>query len=126
MFTELIFGAALKKETPSEVIETLRYMVGDIEEPQKLAFDVGRNPLWGGSYYFGVNESVSKIWFDNIDNQWHISTRSNIKNYDSEIEQFLEWVKPWIEDGSGARDMYAIVIYEESDEPTIYYLHEAN
>lgn len=126
MYTELIFGAELKKETPNEVIETLRYMVGDIEKPQKLAFDADRNPLRGGSYYFAVNKSVSKIWLDNIDNQWHISARANIKNYDNEIEQFLEWIKPWIEGGSGARDMYAIVTYEEDDEPTIYYLYEAD
>jgi hypothetical protein len=32
MYTELIFGADLKKETPKSVIEALKYMIGDIEE----------------------------------------------------------------------------------------------
>lgn len=126
MYTELIFGAELKKETPNEVIETLRFMVGDIEQPEKLAFDAGRNPLLGGSYYFAVNNSVSQMWLDDIDKQWHISTRANIKNYDDEIGKFLEWIKPWIYGGSGYRDMYAIVIYENSSEPELYYLYDAN
>jgi hypothetical protein len=55
-----------------------------------------------------------------------LSTRSNIKNYKQEIETFLEWIKPYINGGSGSRNMYAIVIYEEQDEPTIYYLHNAS
>ena len=44
MYTELIFGASLKTDTPKEVIDTLRYMVGDIEQPEKLVFD--NNPCW--------------------------------------------------------------------------------
>lgn len=121
-YTELIFGAKLKKDTPKEVIETLQYMVGDIEQPHALAFDAGRNPLRGGSFYFGVTDSVSEMKFDTIDNQWQISTRANIKNYEDEIGQFLTWIKPFISSGSGARDMFAIVTYEKADEPEIHYL----
>lgn len=124
MYTELIFGAKLKNSTPQEIIDTLRFMIGDIEEPTKLAFDVGRNPLSGGSYYFAISTSVSKMWFDNITNSWHISTMANIKNYESEIEQFLEWIKPFIADGSGDRELYAIVIGEKSIEPNMYYLFD--
>lgn len=29
MYTELIFGATLKKDTPSQVIEALKYMLGE-------------------------------------------------------------------------------------------------
>lgn len=127
MYTELIFGAELKKDTPETVINTLKYMLGDLEEkPNDFPLPDGRCE-WlfrGGSYYFGVNEPVSKMWFDKIDNRYHISTRSNIKNYNSDIETFLEWIKPYIDHGSGGREMFAIVIYEESNEPTIYYLHD--
>ena len=31
MYTELIFGAKLKKDTPNEVIEALKYMLGEIK-----------------------------------------------------------------------------------------------
>jgi hypothetical protein len=100
-------------------------MIGEIKEPEKLAFDRNRNPLNMGSYYFGVNRAVCKMWRDDITKCYHISTRANLKNYDGDIEAFLEWMKPFIDSGSGARDMYAIVIYEECEEPTIYYLYDA-
>lgn len=125
MYTELIFGAELKPETPDNVINTLRWLAGDLtEEPAELAINLTRNPLRGGSYYFGVNSSVTKMWFDSISNAWILSSRANLKNYNSEIETFLEWIKPYVDSGSGARNMFAIVTYEESEEPTIYYLDD--
>lgn len=127
MYTELIFGASIKKNTPNEVIEALKYMLGEIEDkPKNFPLPDGRCEwlFQGTSFYFGINEPINKMWFDEIDECWHISTRSNIKNYENEIETFLEWVKPHIDSGSGQREMYAIVMYEEQLEPTIYYLYE--
>lgn len=122
MYTELIFGAELKKETPKNVIEDLKIMVdGDLDKTSKEVAEFNR-VFRISSYYFGISEPVNKIWFDDISDTWKLSTRSNIKNYGSEIESFLEWIKPWIESGSGSRDFYAIVTYEEQEEPTIYYL----
>lgn len=125
MYTELIFGASLKSDTPKIVIESLKYMIGETKKkPKDFPLPNGRCE-WlfrGSSYYFGVSSAVSKIWKDDISGEYIISTRSNIKNYEGEIETFLEWIKPYIESGSGERDMYAIVIYEEQSEPTVYYL----
>lgn len=129
MYTELIFGASLKKDTPQTVINALKYMIGETEEkPSNFPLPDGRceSLFQYGSYYFAINEPVKKMWLDEIDKEWHISTRSNLKNYESEIETFLEWIKPYIESGSGNREMYAIVLYEEFDEPTIYYKHDAD
>ena len=127
MYTELIFGADLKKDTPENVIEALKYMIGDIEEkPKNFPLPDGRCE-WlfrVSSYYFGVNSPVSKMCKDGIGGNWVLSTRSNIKNYEGEIEAFLEWIKPYIDSGSGYRDMYAIVTYEEAEAPNIYYLHD--
>ncbi len=126
-YTELIFGAKLKKNTPSNVVEVLKYMIGDTsEKPKDFPLPDGRCEwlLRGASYYFAINNPVSKIWFDEIDNCWRISSRSNIKNYDSEIETFLNWIKEFIESGSGERELYAIVIYEQDITPTCYYLYE--
>lgn len=129
MYTELIFGAELKKDTPSQVIEALKYMIGETKEkPSDFPLPDGRCEwlFQGSSYYFAINNSVTKMWLDDIDKQWHISTRSNIKNYESEIETFLEWIKPYIDSGSGGRDLYAITIYQEQDTPTLYYLQDAD
>ena len=126
MYTELIFGAELKKETPNEVIEALKYMLGEIEEkPNNFPLPDGRCEwlFLGSSAYFPIS-GVNSLSKDNIDNQWRLSTRSNIKNYEGEIQLFLDWIKPYISQGSGSRDMYAIVTYEEAREPMIYYLNE--
>jgi hypothetical protein len=74
-----------------------------------------------GSYSFpGTTEPSFK--YDEIAKQWYLHFRTNIKNYDNEIEKFLDWIKPYIKQGSGAANFYAIVTYEEDVIPTIYYL----
>jgi hypothetical protein len=125
-YTELIFGASLKKDTPKQIVDSLKYLMGEIDKPIDFPLPEGRIKwmFHGGSYYFAINNAVSKMWLDEIDKQWRLSTRFNIKNYESEIETFLEWIKPYIDGGSGTRDMYAIVMYEEYQEPRIYYLRD--
>lgn len=131
MYTELIFGAKLKRETPKQVTNALSYMLGVggdecplLPDDPFFKCERWRSLFGGGSYYFAVNESVSRMWYDSIDNCYHISTRSNIKDYNDEIKTFLSWIKPHIEEGSGYRDMYAIVTYEEDSESTIHYLRD--
>ena len=130
MYTELIFGAALKESTPDNVINIIKKMVDrnlniDVELPNHVFF----NTKWGSSimrmtsYYFPGTHSPT-FWKDDISKLWYLHFRSNIKNYDNEIDKFLDWIKPYIIKGSGRRNFYAIVTYEESEIPTIYYLNE--
>lgn len=126
MYTELIVGCALKSDVPAHVIETLKYMVDDREDlPKDTTLKIGRNPLKAQSYYFAVCQSSPKFWYEDLTKAWVLSARGNIKNYGGEIEEFLEWLKPFISSGSGRDDFYAITIYEESRVPTIHYLHDA-
>lgn len=132
MYTELILGAELKKDTPKEVVDILKGMakgkrIWKKSVLPKHEFFQAERWQWlftMGSFYFGVHNGYAEIWFEDICDSWHISSRSNIKNYDSEIEKFLDWIKPYIDQGTGYRDFYALVTYEESEEPTIYYLDE--
>jgi hypothetical protein len=127
MYTELILGAELRKDTPKEVIEALQFILGEKEiKPENFPLPEGRCDwlLQGCSSSFAIDKPVNKMWLGEWDNCWHISTRSNIKNYGGEIEEFLAWLKPYIDGGSGNRDMYAIVIYEDEPTPTMHYLHE--
>jgi hypothetical protein len=133
MYTELILGAKLKENTPKNVIDTLEWMCRQDNNrldtpPKDFPFPLEGRYRWmlhGGSYYFGVTHGVEPYFeFDRISNAWIIATRSNLKNYSNEIETFLAWLKPHIEQGSGNREFYAIVTYEEASEPTIYYLKD--
>ena len=133
MYTEMIFGARLKENTPKEVIDTLQYMVrGNLGKEIQLLLpkhELFKCPRWdmlfrGGSAYFPVF-NFPTMTKDEFDNTYALSTRANLKNYDNEIKLFLDWIKPYVMDGSGGRDFYAIVCYEDQDEPTIYYLEES-
>lgn len=128
-YTEIIFGAELKKETPKEIILVIQKMT----EAEELGNDAPFHPFFdssspwlltsGGSYYFpGIVKP--HFWYDDISECWYLHFRTNIKNYDGGIEKFLDWIKPYIDGGSGKRGMYAIVTHEYADEPTIYYLKE--
>lgn len=129
MYTELIFSAGFIKDLPDEVVDTLKYMISGEDRPEHLPshefFDSGAVTwlLRGRSYYF-ADTIDPRLRFDKIGKNWILSSRSNIKNYDNEIELFLDWIKPYIAEGSGLREFYAIVCHEEQEIPTIYYLHE--
>ena len=132
MYTELILGCKLKPETPQEVIDIIKWMCEPDdkrgEPPEAYPFSSKGRMKWlfrMSSYYFSVSSTPAPHFvFDENGDNWILSTRSNLKNYEDEIETFLEWLKPHIESGSGEREFYAIVTYEEQEEPTIYYLHE--
>ena len=129
MYTEFIFGCELEDNTPEEVINILKYLCGKVND-EPVITDELRHPFFDcerwryifscSSYYFGVNRAFSEIWYDDISEAWHISTRSNLKNYGSEIEQFCDWIKPFVASGSGWKDVYGISIYEDSDHTYIY------
>jgi hypothetical protein len=133
-YTELILGARLKEKTPIEVIEILSFMIGEREsltsesnfylEQLGLDEDDLGYILYSSSYYFGVSETHSVLLYDEIIKCYHISLRSNCKNYENQIERFLKWLKPYIDKGSGKRDMYAIVTLEDAMDSDIYYLNE--
>ncbi len=112
MYTELIFAAKLKEDTSEEVISTLRYMLGEIEISDSIAFDEGFFNC--GSYYFPISEMEGKLLHDG--ENWVLSHRGNYKNQDNNgfIDKFLDWIRPYIASGSGQQDIFAITIAEDS------------
>lgn len=124
MYTELIFGASLKEDTPKEVLSTINYILGNSNKPENFPLPEGRceSLFRHSSYYFGVSKPVNSFIFDDISNCWILSIRCNVKNYNNEIETFLTWIKPYIDNGSGVNNIYAITIFEEDSSPIIYSL----
>lgn len=127
MYTELIFGARLKPATPPEVINALQHLVkGELlaNPPDHEFFGKDRAAcvLVGSSYYFSGG-MPPVLEYDEIAEGWRLLARADLKNYDGEIEAFLGWIHPFIESGSGEREFYAIVCYEDSL-PEIWYLED--
>jgi hypothetical protein len=50
---------------------------------------------WGGSYYFDGQPYI-QFRYDEIAKCWFLTTCFNLKNYDQEIEKFLDWLCPYI------------------------------
>lgn len=132
-YTELIFGAAIKKDIPQNVLNVLNYLfngeprpIYDDELPDHEFFRCGRwtHITRGSSYYFAVRNTHASMVHDKISNTYNCSSRGNLKNYENEIEKFLAWIKPYIEQGSGEREFYAIVCTEQQLVPTIYCLKD--
>lgn len=127
MYTELIFGATLKEKTPTYVTDALNCIINDSvttnlsDEAKHFIDEYSLSKLiWCSSYYFGAHDNKPSCVFDKIANRWCISFRANCKNYQNEIEKFIEFIKPYVEYGSGPTNIFAIVQYEEGDYPTLY------
>ena len=120
MYTELVLGLQIENQNP--VIDTLKYMVGDIDEPiypvelfKHKFFSTAR---WNfmlqcdSCYFDGQTDSTIKN-----DQGWYLTVRCNFKNYDDEIELFLDWLAPYIE----TYGFLGYHRYEEFDYPTLIY-----
>lgn len=131
MYTEIVFNARLKEDIPQEVVEIIKTLAspdffGKIIEnaPNHAFFKTERQWFMRGSSYYFPTTNKPQFKYDELAKYWSLSIRSNIKNYNSELEKFLDWIKPYIESGSGPRGLYATTQYEEDDTPTSYYLIE--
>lgn len=127
MYTELHFNVELKEDTPAEVIELLGKMVkGEVSPhlnklPSHPLFAAARWQwmLRSDSYYFNADTN-STLRFDKIPNAYYLCIRCNVKNYDNEIEKFVDWIKPYVNAYEG--DFLGFSRYKETEEPTLIYM----
>lgn len=122
MYTEINICFDLIKNPSKDVVDILHYLIEGTDTPSILPnhkffkcdrWDiVARND----SYYFDGSTN-SKIVFDNISKTWKINIRANLKNYNSEIEEFLNWLAPYI----GTIGFIGYMRYEEWEDPLLIY-----
>ena len=122
MYTEVNLGLCFKKSTPYEIIHIIQCLLGDREWKNELPnhklfrCDRFKMVLTCDSYYFD-SITDSKMELDEIDGKYHLNVRSNLKNYSNEIENFVDYISPYIEtDG-----FIGYMRYEESEHPTLIY-----
>ncbi len=132
MYTEFHFNSKIKKDTPKEVINTLKYMLDLWEkgEPKEIPDHIlFKNPesswrvmLQMDSSYFDA-ETYSTLNYNKFDDHYYLCVRCNLKNYESDIENFINWITPYLDKYEG--DFLGFYRYEEFEEPTlIYYTRE--
>ena len=130
MYTELHFNAELVNPLPPDVLHVLEYMLGNTEEAHA---ELPEHPLFGDtrwrfmlrcdSYYFAA-DTHSTLRYDDIGNCYYLCIRSNLKNYSSEIENFIDWIQPYLAEGEG--NFLGFYRYEETEVPTLIYSKKNN
>ena len=118
MYTELFLQVNLKKETPEDVIKALKVMIGSSDEYIDPPFDGERWEYMlrqSSHYHFPI--SVAKLeQLPYIPGEYYLFVRCDFKNYDGELQKFLEWLAPWV--CSGDTHYQGHHMYEECEEPT--------
>lgn len=121
MYTELHYNVELPKETPQQVLNTLRLMLGEVDHAELpdhplFSTDRWRMMLRCDSYYFSA-DTHSTLRFDENGDCFYLCIRCNVKNYCQEIEQFIAWLDPYVYAFEG--DFLGFHRYEESEDPVL-------
>lgn len=123
MYTELFISTRVKND--SVVISTLKLMLGMKHENIPLPnHELFKNDtrwcfmLQCSSFYF-VPYSMNLFKYSDIGKYWVLISRSDFKNYNNDINLFLDWIKPYLDIEEGKMIGYSL--YEEDKNPIIYY-----
>lgn len=122
MYTELVLKCQIKEDAPADVKSVIAHMFCGDDAPEKLPdhpfFGLTRwNFIGSCSSFYHHPEAVNSCpKFDYTESQY-IFSRSDIKNYDGEIESFIDWLKPYIDAPEGQCIGWSW--YEEEQQPTL-------
>lgn len=124
MYTELHFNSQLKTGTPVSIIEKLEYMLGKRDDDaHQIDHPLFKADRWTymlrcDSYYFDA-DTHSTLRRDDINGEYYLCIRTNLKNYGNEIEKFINWVMPHLAKSAG--DFLGYYRYEETEKPILIY-----
>lgn len=117
MYTEIFINVDLKKETPNHVIDTCKAICESDYQSEHLKNKPDRwSCLFGNGSYYTPSTSCAKLTFDDISGQYSLIGKGDIKNYEHEIQEFFEFIKPWSDS-----EFMGYMRYEEDREPILIY-----
>ena len=128
MYTDFCFDVNIKKDVPDDVVAMLNQMrdfdhidLFDKVVPDHQYFKCDRWVQIGhcSSAYFPAEPRFifeKKSYSDD----YVLNLRCNLKNYDEEIEHFINWIKPYVDAYPG--EFLGFYRYEEAECPTLVYM----
>lgn len=127
MYTELVLKCSTKANLPDDVKAVLNCLFRGHSEPENLPdhafFKCLRWACIGQtSSFYHHPKALSDYWTgfpEDLDNGGYIFSRSDLKNYDDEIEHFVDWFMPYIEEDVG--QCIGWQWYEEDKAPTLLF-----
>lgn len=126
MYTEFHFNVELVRDVDVHIINLLANMISTSDlHYEGLSHEFFSCARWRwlftmDSYYFNA-DTMSTLRLDKITETYFLCIRSNIKNYDREIEKFVDWIKPYLDAIEG--DFLGFSRYAEIEEPTLIYMN---
>lgn len=121
MYTELFLQVTLDRDTPDDVIWTLKYMTRQSQiKPVAYPFPEGRHDwmLRCSSFYLFPHAFSEVLGPEFEGDRNRLFVRCDLKNYEGEIEAFLDWLAPYVEEDYHYQGHY---MYEEDSQPTRVY-----
>ena len=121
MYTELLIDVELKTETPDNILKIIEFMIGVNETAPELTshelFKTERwsNMLMSDSSYF-IGDTCSYIDYGDL-KEITLHVRCNLKNYDYEIEKFIDFIRPFVNELND--EYWGYKRYEEERLPTL-------
>lgn len=118
-YTELVLKCSIKDDRPQIVHEVLTFLFGkDSEQPT----DLPDHPFFKKRGWEAVGRSGSYYHCPAPTNFYdgkYLFSRSDFKNYDDEIDSFLEWLKPYLSNAPGK--FIGWIFCEQVKEPIFIY-----
>ena len=132
MYTEFHLNAKLSEDTCSQDLAILEYMTREddnaVEKPDfvpshRLFSTRGWEYMLVGGSHFPADPHTT-FRHDRHYSCYRLCVRCSLKNYDGEIEAFVDWIRPLVngDDGDPTCALLGFMRYEESRDPTLIYL----
>ena len=127
MYTELVLKCQLKENLPVEVMDIIMFMFKGGNRCSPPATLPDHEFFKCGSWMMiGASSSFYHIpWKVNDLEENYLFSRSDLKNYGDEIEEFVDWLTPYIETG-GQRTCIGWSWYEGAIEPRLLFTEPAH
>lgn len=134
-YFDFILACSLKTDLPKDVADVIAYLFidrlpgrkgpiipkfEDLSPPNHPFFKMqGWHNLFKGmtAHFPHIIHSILEV----EDQKQTISARCSIDQCEL-VDSFCDWIKPYVLKGSGARDIYGIIIGEDMAEPELYSL----
>ena len=130
VYTKLSIDLCFKDNLPKDVITALEVMVGhksleDIDKSDLPKHKLFESSRWDfmlrcSSYYY-TPFSLTKFHYDDIAENYYLTSSSDFKNYDDGVNLFFDFIKAYVEEG-----FLGYSLYEEDEVPTLYFLKGGN
>lgn len=124
MYTEIYICTGIKQDIKDIDLNVLKFLFMGENKPDTLpSHRLFSTPRWhmigSCSSHYHIPYSTSDMKYNEIAKQYFIVSRSDLKNYNDDIELFFDWIMPFLNKSEGEFIGYSR--YEETNIPKLYF-----